>query len=568
MNYLFGTVHKDKITVEPDYVDEHIYLENRVKLTIYRENESQCFIRKNNIILGVIGDIYENQEDELTYIYNKYCLDGVEGIQAINGFFTIIIIDWNVDTLYIVQDSRTSLEHLYFCQNRNALYFSTSLKTLIYNSGIEKEVNTDILPTYLHYSFTPSRETLMKNVYKLPSNTYLKYNFVKNKYDLIKTSDSIRRNLQSKNLIEIIDTAIIKRLDFNKEIGFSLSGGFDSNLLFSRAINYMKKADINVFSYGYDNPKSELKNVERIIELYRKKGYKISHYKYNAKAEDIYKLPQIIEFLQEPILEPGLIFHYGMAEMIKTSGVEILLGGDCNDQVYDKRLYYDMISKVQEPLNLENYPVYGRLRLGEFDRIHTYKYFTDIETEWILNQDISFDSLKLRLEVYSDIFTNYFMLKRFFVRQNNISVRLPFLDLDYSYFVQNNIEIENLPFKKNHINLCKNYISNDIYSELVNATESSSPYSYLFLENDTIRKEIFSLIMKSETMKKFFNIGSIAQLLNSFELALRKGRESQNYYKASVLSCRIFAILGFVVWHNIYIMEKNSNSNIFDVLAN
>lgn len=568
MNYLFGEIHKEGFASQHIELEEDVYVNEKLKFTIHRENQSGSVIKRDNIILGMMGDIYEDQERELEYIYNKYCNEGIEGLKALNGFFTIVVIDLKANEVYILQDARTSLEHVYFCQNNDVLYISSSMEELICNSGIKREVNTEILPTYLHYSFTPGNETLLKNVFKLASNSCLKYNLDNDMLSVLKIPHNTKRNLNGNSLIQIIDDCIKNRMDITKKLGFSLSGGFDSNLLFSRAINFMKDSEINAFSYGYDSPKSELKNVERIIELYKKKGYRISHYKYNAKAEDIYKLPQIVSFLQEPILEPGLIFHYGMAEMIKKNNIDILLGGDCNDQVYDKRLYFDMISKMQEPLNLENYPVYGRLRLGEFDRIHTYKYFTDIETEWLLNKDISFNVLKLRLEVYSDVFTNYFMLKRFFVRESNVSVRLPFLDAGYTYYINSNLEIEDLPFKKNHIDLCKKYIPNDVYSELINATEASSPYSYLFLENDFIRKEIFSLIKSSETAAEFFNMDSINQLLNNFEFALKNGRESKTYYKASILSCRIFAVLGFIVWHNIYINKKEANKSLFDVLSN
>lgn len=568
MDYLFGMIYKENSEIKCDDNVKYTYTNEQLKFTIQCENNSQCYLKSENIIIGMLGEVYDAQSDELEHIYEKYRSSGIEHIQAMNGFYTVIIIDLNINKLYIVQDCRTSFEHLYFCENNGVLYFSTSLKWLLDTSKIKREVNTEILPTYLHYSFTPSKETLIKNVYKLPSYTCLEYNLNNREYSLVKNLPHITRDSHHKELIDIIDEAIEKRMERPKKTGFSLSGGFDSNLLFSRAVNFLEDSNINVFSYGYNNPKSELKNVERIIELYKNKGYKISHYKYNAKAEDISKLPQIIEFLQEPILEPGLIFHYSMADMMKENGIEVLFGGDCNDQVYDKRLYYDMISKVQEPLNLENYPVYGRLRLGEFDRIHTYKYFTDIETEWILKSDIFFESLNIRLEVYSDVFTNYFMLKRFFVRKNNVSVRLPFLDLDYTHYIQNNIEIPALPFKKNHIDLCEKYIPQDIYKELINATEASSPYSYLFLEDDAIRNKIFLLIMQSDTMKMFFNEKSINQLLNSLDISMLKGRETGNYYKASILSCRIFAILGFLVWYNIYIAEKDSSNNIFEILAN
>lgn len=570
MNYLCGNMGRDVIIESEQAKKRGEYSSNGIRVEMNRDNGKQSFIEKGGIVIGLIGEIYsEMHQDELEYIYQIYLESGITGLNQLNGFYTIFIVDNTKNAAFVVQDKNTSLEHIYYCERENVMYISNNLEVMLNKSGIARQVNTAALPTFLHYSFTPGNETLLSGVFKIPTNHFLKYDLKTFEYKLIKIIDDNPKsaNVQNESLIKVIDKAITKRIDTKKKMGFSLSGGFDSNLLFSRAVNLLEEEEINTFSYGYNSPTSEIKNVERIVELYRKKGFKINHYKYFAKAEDVFKLPQIISFLQEPILEPGLIFHYGMAKLIEDNNIEVLLGGDCNDQVYDKRLYFDMISKMQEPINSENYPVYGRLRLGEFDRIHTYKYFTDIETEWLLNPNLPYNTLNLRLEVYSDVFTNYFMTKRFFVREHDISVRLPFLDANYVNYINNSLEIEDLPFKKRHIQLCEEYIPSDIYSELINATEATSPYSYLFLDDDDSRKSIFALVLSSDTTKKYFNMRSIEKLLDSFELALVNGKSTNNYYKASVLSCRIFAVLGFLVWHNIYINGKSPDSDIFAVLS-
>lgn len=95
-------------------------------------------------------------------------------------------------------------------------------------------------------------------------------------------------------------------------------------------------------------------------------------------------LPGMIDFLQEPILEPGLLFHFGLSKMVQEDGIDTLIGGDCNDQVYDTNLYHLMGKHNREPMRIEEYPMYGRLRLGEFDRMYTFKYFTDIEINRLL----------------------------------------------------------------------------------------------------------------------------------------------------------------------------------------
>lgn len=448
------------------------------------------------------------------------------------------------------------------------------MKEILNEAQIKKSVNTSILPTYLHYSFVPSEQTLFKGIKKITSEYFLEYDFDKESMNLknnkIKSENIVYDYSDSKDVISIFDDIISNYTNEkkSKKIGFSLSGGYDSNFLVSRALNFMEDEEINLFSYGYDNPKSEITNAENISNIYKKQGHKINHYKYYAKTEDIFKLPKMIGFLQEPILEPGLLFHYGLSELIEAKSIDILIGGDCNDQIYDTRLYYEMINNLMEPKTLTDYPMYGRLRLGEFDRMHTYKYFTDIETQWILKEKIDYSELKVRLEVYSEVFKNYFMTKRLFVRGKNIITRLPYLNRNYVDFVNSNISERDLPFKKYHVELCKEVMHSDIYNELTKATESTSPYSYLFLENDSIRKDLFNILLSSNVVDEFFNLDSIKKLFNSFEVSLNQGRSNGNYYKASILSCRIFAIIGFVTWYNIFILNKSSEDELYNILKN
>ncbi|MGL5437081.1 MAG: asparagine synthase-related protein [Lachnospiraceae bacterium] len=571
MNYMFCRIKKDCEDSENQHITANTFEDGGVYLKIVQNFNKKSIIRKDGLVLGFMGEIFEQTGElsEVEYVLWKYLQEGVSGIRMLNGFFTIVIIDVAEKSVSVCQDTYTSLEHIYYCLNKEAMFISSKLEDVISSSGISREVNTAMLPTYLHYSFLPGNETLMKHVYKIPSNHLLIYYIMTGKQELKKQDVSYLENQNlNKNLIAVIQESIKNRIDTDKKIGFALSGGFDSNLLFSLASEQLRSTKINIFSYGYDSPKSEISNVERIIDLYRNDGLDIRHFKYYAKTEDIYKLPQVIGFLQEPILEPGLIFHYGLAELMEKQWIEVLLGGDCNDQVYDRRLYYDMIAKMQEPIEIEQYPIYGRLRLGEFDRIHTYKYFTDIEAKWILNTELDFEELKLSMEVYSEVFTNYFMTKRFFVKEHNASVRLPFLDYNYVSYINNNLNVDELPFKKYHLDLCKEYIPEDIYNELVNATEATSPYSYLFLEDDTIRKDIFDMMKASKTLTTYFNVNAVKTLLDSFETALFYGRNTENYYKASILSCRIFAILGFLVWHDIYIKFKDEKGSLSDVLVN
>lgn len=94
-------------------------------------------------------------------------------------------------------------------------------------------------------------------LYGKPSNTYLEIELDSRKYKVNENHRIAKKELCTDSLIDVIDKTISKRIDISKKVGFSLSGGFDSNLLFSRAIDLVADSEINVFSYGYNNPKSE-----------------------------------------------------------------------------------------------------------------------------------------------------------------------------------------------------------------------------------------------------------------------------------------------------------------------
>lgn len=233
-------------------------IHGRVEVLIEEKSNTPAFLKKSGVIIGIIGEICEDTlPSRLEYIYDKYCSLGIKGIYEMNGFFTVVVIDEKEEAIYIVQDKNAFFAHLYYIVNNEGLYFGTCLNDVATASKIRRCVNTYILPTYLHYSFTPNNETLMQNVYKLPANCFLKYDLKSKQCFVDKLNYDWNYNtVKDETLIDMIDASLKQRIDTNQRIGFSLSGGFDSNLLFARAVNMYPTYEFNVFSYGYNSPKS------------------------------------------------------------------------------------------------------------------------------------------------------------------------------------------------------------------------------------------------------------------------------------------------------------------------
>lgn len=598
MNYLYCKVNKDLRYLEScslsndeqEELTSHTYSNTKVQLEAQRvavnEKQNKSVNIYRHIVISLVGEIhnlkdYESDnyyEDDLDVIAAIYMDHGVKGLNQLDGFFTISILDNKLLKLFIIQDRHTSLNHLYYYSDIHYLYLSSDVKLLLKNTKIVPQVNKDALPTYLHYAFVPGNETLFQDVYKLPTEMILEYDLQSNQLSLLPNpyvNEFTPTKDKEKELIQTFDDALhsrMKEID-SKQMAVMFSGGYDSNFLLSRMLKHRPDLELKLFSYGSQSSKSEIHNIRRIVDIYKQKGYKLELYDYTVNAGDLHRLPKMMFALGEPISEPGMIFQACLAELIHEHKIDVVIGGDANDQVYDKQLYYEMVGKLVEPKTIYDYPRYGRLRLGEIDRIFTYKFFTDIEITWLLNSDHYYPSMNLSLENYSTVFTNYFLTKRLVFKQYGIISRLPFLSNKYIDFIDNHLNEEDLIFKNLHVNISKEELPTEVSLELVKATESTSPYSYVFLEDNETRHEIFNLIRNSETTKEYFNRSSINKLLEGFEFAIENGHETGDYYKASVLSCRIFTIIGFLVWHNIFISSDGylhaieCDINLFDLLG-
>lgn len=566
------------------YADESVELEAR--RIVLNGTQKNAVKKSEQAVFAIVGEIHnlhefrkgDNDEDDLDVVARLYEKLGIQGLNQLDGLFTIAVADKQRKCLFVVQDRHTSLNHLYYYDDGDALYLSTDVKVLLNRSKLTPEVNRQALPTYLHYAFVPGNETLFQHIYKLPTGKLLQYDYTSRQTSLIPNPPYRKHEPtddKEQGLVRQLDEALKARMQENgsKQVAVMFSGGYDSNLMLSRMLALAPDAELKLFSYGSTSPKSEIHNIRRIVDLYQQMGYKLELHDYTVHADDLHRLPKMMFNLGEPLSEPGLIFQACLAETLHRNKVDIVIGGDANDQVYDRRLFDAMIEKLVEPKAIGDYPKYGRLRLGEIDRIFTYKFFTDIETEWLLCDADHYPSLKLSMENYATVFTNYFLTKRLIFKHYGIQSRLPYLSARYIDYIDAHLNEEDLIFKELHVRTTLKLLPEAISQELVKATESSSPYSYVFLEDQETRRDLFQAIRHSETAKAYFRSSSIEKLLDGFDFAIEHGHATGDYYKASVLSCRIFTIIGFLTWHQIfistdaYLRDMSCDANLFELLG-
>ena len=245
---------------------------DRLSILDLNERSNQPFIFKN-LILPFNGEIYNyidlknhlqklgynfkttSDTEVVIYMFHKY---GIESFKKLSGIFAISLWDENSKTLYLIRDI-VGVKPLYYFydESKNFIYFSSSIKSLLINKKA-KILNQDALFSYQNIGRNDFRETFFKDIYKLLPGQLI----IQKKNKKIKLLNflnfSFKKNISGepkKKIFEIIKSQFISDVP----IALSLSGGYDSNIIYYVMRNSLEKKKYSFFL--------TMKNLILIIEL-------------------------------------------------------------------------------------------------------------------------------------------------------------------------------------------------------------------------------------------------------------------------------------------------------------
>jgi asparagine synthase (glutamine-hydrolysing) len=104
-------------------------------------------------------------QSDTEVLLNLYVLFGSKILNRLNGIFAFAIWDDTKQQLFIARD-RTGVKPLYYYKNKHSFTFASEPKA-IFETGIQKEINTDNLNEWLLYRYVAGEETLYKNIKRL-----------------------------------------------------------------------------------------------------------------------------------------------------------------------------------------------------------------------------------------------------------------------------------------------------------------------------------------------------------------------------------------------------------------
>ncbi len=535
-----------------------IYSENEITISHDRLSIIDLSSKANqpmnykNYIISFNGEIYnyKNLKKELEDTGEKFKTNsdtevilrlfdkfGVDSFKKLSGIFAICIWDKLKKKIYLVRDT-IGIKPIYYHYNRlkNKFIFSSSIKSILLSLD-SKEINEKAFIFYSNFGRNDDVETMFKGVFKLlPGELLIFDNKGIHKQKLLNI-ELKNNDLSDSQIKNVIDDSIESQLVSDVPIALSLSGGVDSNIVYSAMRK--KLHNFNIYSFYFkDHEKfNEDFNVARTNASFYKNNFipiEIGHNEFSENSE------KIVDILEEPSGNDCSVLNYSMSKKINE---KILITGDGGDEVftgYDKYRSIHLINFLRKFnflkfINLKSkYKNLNRLFYKDpkdlylsFSHQNIFKnlnlYYKNFK---LLKQNDLFlnhtKNLKLKNNLNSIslmdldlIIPNEYLLRNDKIFMNEgVEVRVPLLDLNLINNLLNINEFKKFQYLFKSKGLIKKIFKNDIHRVVGRKWGLGSPYAkWMKGPLQEFLKQVLSKDYYSNS-KNYFNFDEINKLIS------------------------------------------------------
>lgn len=331
------------------FIDDEVALAHRRLAIIDLSSGGQPqYNEDNSLVIVFNGEIYNfvelkselikaghkfRNKSDTEVIIHGYEEWGTEVTKHLRGMFAFAIWDTKQKTLFIARDG-FGIKPLYYAKFGSSFMFASEIKAFLDHPKFKKELNKEILSSYLCFNSTPTEETFFKGVYRVEPGYQILYKNGKiNKMRFFKL-EFAETNEDMDTIVKRIRTAMASSVKYHQisdvEVGSFLSSGIDSSYLVSLA-----RPD-KTFTVGYDNPKYD--EIKYAKDLADKLGIENKSKKI-TKEEYMKAFPNIMYHMDEPLADPSAIALYFVAQ-IASKDVKVVTSGEGADELFGGYLSY------------------------------------------------------------------------------------------------------------------------------------------------------------------------------------------------------------------------------------
>ena len=210
--------------------------------------------------------------EAIIYVYKEY---GVAGFEKLNGIFAFGIYDERDNTLILARD-HFGVKPLYYAFREQTLLFASEIKAILRYPDVHKEFDYEAFNTFLTFRYSPSPQTLLKGIRKLPPGHYLKID-TGGQEEIASfwiARPRIDKSINEEDAIDeyarLLEQSVVRQMVSDVPVGLFLSGGVDSAV-----IGYLMQkhvgSEIKTFTVGFpgEGTFNELADAKEKRKAYR-----------------------------------------------------------------------------------------------------------------------------------------------------------------------------------------------------------------------------------------------------------------------------------------------------------
>lgn len=333
---------------EKYYMDEHMYMGFRRLSIIDLESGSQPFSYDDGRYHMVFnGEIYnyielrnELIEEGFTFttssdtevILALYKKMGHECVRYLRGMFAFVIWDSSTQTLFGARDP-FGIKPFYYADTDSGLYCASEKKSLLYINDISRDINIESLHHYLTFQFVPEPDTILKDVSILEPGCTISKELGKkaeiSRYWSVQFSPSpCPHDERLSEIRKVMEDSVRIHMRSDVPVGAFLSGGIDSTIIVALASHI--KPDLLTFTVGFEREGySEIDLAKETADFLNVKNIS----KVITVDEFISELPNIIWHMDGPMADPAAVPLYFVAKEARKH-VTVVLSGEGSDELF------------------------------------------------------------------------------------------------------------------------------------------------------------------------------------------------------------------------------------------
>ncbi len=267
-----------------------------------------------------------------------------KAVKKLRGMFAFTIWDKQEQTVFGARDPFGIKPYFYF-EDGERTFFASEKKSILL--ALENDVlDYDSLQHYLTYQFVPEPNTMSKGIHKLEPGHYFTKKIgspmeIKRYWKASFTPVQKSESAFIKEIQEVLIDSVKMHMRSDVPVGSFLSGGIDSSIIASIAKQFHPA--IKTFSVGFEQ--NGFSEIDVAKETADKLGVENISYVITPQ-EYMNELPKIIWHMDDPLADPAAIPLYFVAREARKH-VTVVLSGEGADELFGGYNIY------REPQDLE-----------------------------------------------------------------------------------------------------------------------------------------------------------------------------------------------------------------------